>query len=128
MRTLKQFTKDPQGIILFLESLRKLLIGISIVVLSLTLIGLYFASRILGYLKNITGVNLAAFGVPDTFLAFVAIALVFGLFAAVPYIAFAILSTVPPLFPSFSSRPFIRCSCRPCLRPNFRPGFRPTGS
>jgi sec-independent protein translocase protein TatC len=104
MRTLKQITKDPQGVLLFLESLRKPLIGVGIVVFSLALIGLYFASGILRYLKKITGVQLAAYGVPDTFLAFLGIALVFGLFAAVPYIAFTILSAVPPLFPSFSRK------------------------
>lgn len=92
MDVLSQHTKNPQQVLLFLESLRKSLIRIGLVVFSLTLIGLYFASSIFQYLKRITGAQLAAFGVPDAFLAFVSAVVGLGIFAAMPYISFAILA------------------------------------
>jgi len=104
MDLLRQYTQNPQRVLLFLESLRRSLIRIGLVVFSLTLIGLYFSSSILRYLKRITGVQLAAFGVPDAFLAFISAAVGLGLFAAMPYISYAVLSAMPPLNPSFSRK------------------------
>ena len=104
MRLTDRYIKNPERVVLFLEGLRKSLIYIAIVVFSLTLSGLYFASNTLRYLKTSTGVQLAAFGVPDAFLAFVTTAVGLGLFAAMPYISFAILSAMVPLSPSFSRK------------------------
>ncbi|MBU2499681.1 MAG: twin-arginine translocase subunit TatC [Proteobacteria bacterium] len=104
MRISNQYIKNPERVILFLEAFRKSLIHIGILIFSLTLIGLYFASSTLRYLKTSTGVKLAAFGVPDAFLAFVTTAVGLGLFAAMPYISFSILSAMPLLSPSFSRK------------------------
>jgi len=104
MDFLRRYSENPEQFLLFLESLRRSLIRIGLVVFSLTLVGLYFASGMLRYLKQMTGVHLAAFGVPDAFLAFIGAAVGVGLFGAMPYVSYAALSSVPPLFPSFTRK------------------------
>ncbi len=77
---------------------------IGMVVLVCSIAGYYLAEPILRYLQQVTGVKLAAYGVPETLFTFLNIALACGVFAGMPYMLYALLSGVQPLFPSFSRR------------------------
>jgi sec-independent protein translocase protein TatC len=87
-----------------LKSLRRSFIRIGVLVLACSMVGYYLAEPILRRLSAITGVKLAAYGVPETLFTFLNLALAFGIFTSAPYILFALLSAVQPLFPAFSRR------------------------
>jgi sec-independent protein translocase protein TatC len=100
----KNFTMAPNRLLAFLDSLRKILIQSGIVVLISSIAGYFFSLQILVFLRARTGVTLAAFGIPETFLALLTIALATGLMAAVPFIFYRVLSELAFFFPSFSRR------------------------
>jgi sec-independent protein translocase protein TatC len=87
-----------------LKSLRRSFIRIAMLVLVCSVAGYYLAEPILRQLRDLTGVRLASYGVPETFFTFLTLALAIGVFASFPYILFAILAGIQPLFPSFSRR------------------------
>jgi sec-independent protein translocase protein TatC len=87
-----------------LDGLRRSFIRIGGVVVLLSVAGYYLADPILRYLRNLTKVNLAAFGIPETFFTFLVTAVAIGVFASFPYILYAVLSGIRPLFPTFSTR------------------------
>jgi sec-independent protein translocase protein TatC len=87
-----------------LKTLRRSFIRIGMVVLVCSIAGYYLAEPILRYLQQVTGVQLAAYGVPETLFTFLNIALACGVFAGMPYMLYALLSGVQPLFPSFTRR------------------------
>ena len=87
-----------------LESLRRVLIQSGIVILLFSIAGYFLSLRILVFLQARTGVQLAAFGIPETFLALLTLSLATGLIAGVPFIFYRILSELAFLFPSFSRR------------------------
>ncbi|MCU0559212.1 MAG: twin-arginine translocase subunit TatC [Desulfobacterales bacterium] len=87
-----------------LHSLRRSFIRIGAVVLAAAIAGFFLAEPILRSLQQRTGVTLAAYGIPETFFTFLNLALAFGVFVSMPYILFAVLSGVQPLFPALTRR------------------------
>ncbi len=87
-----------------LDGLRRACIRIGMVVLLLSIAGYYLADPVLRYLRELTKVNLAAFNIPEAFFTFLVTALAIGVFASFPYILYAVLSGIRPLFPAFSAR------------------------
>ncbi len=87
-----------------LQSLRTSFIRIGVVMLMFSIGGYFLAESILRLLQRLTGVRLAAFGIPETFFSFLTLGLAFGVFASMPYILYAILAGVQPLYPTFNRR------------------------
>jgi sec-independent protein translocase protein TatC len=94
----------PDRVFESLQALRRSFIRIGVVVLICSIAGYYLAEPILRHLQHTTGVTLAAYGVPETLFTFLNLALACGVFASMPYLLYALLSGVQPLFPSFSRR------------------------
>ena len=86
-----------------LKSLRTSLIRIGWVVVLLSIAGYYLAEPVLRYLRDLTAVKLAAFGIPETFFTLLVLALAIGVFLSFPYILYAVLAGIRPLFPAFSA-------------------------
>lgn len=97
-------TESPDRVFNSLQVLRRSFIRIGMVVLLCSIAGYYLAEPTLRHLQQVTGVKLAAYGVPETLFTFLNIALGFGVFASTPYLLYALLSGVQPLFPSFTRR------------------------
>lgn len=87
-----------------LQTLRRSFIRVGMLVLACSVAGYYLAEPILRHLRDLTGVKLAAYGIPETFFTFLTVALAVGVFASFPYILYSILAGIRPLFPAFSSR------------------------
>ena len=87
-----------------LQSLRTSFIRIGVVALIFSIGGYYLAESILRLLQRLTGVRLAAYGIPETFFSFLNLGLAFGVFASMPYILYAILDGVQPLYPTLNRR------------------------
>jgi len=104
MKIADGFGREPQRLFLFLESFRRSLIRIGLVVLFFSICGYYLSRPILRLVQNATGVKLVAYGVPETFFAFIVLALGIGVLASIPYILYAALAALPPLYPSFSRK------------------------
>jgi len=96
--------ENPDRVFNTLQVLRRSFIRIGMVVLVFSIAGYYVAEPILRYLQQATGVRLAAYGVPETLFTFLNIALACGVFAGMPYMLYALLSGLQPLFPSFTRR------------------------
>jgi sec-independent protein translocase protein TatC len=86
-----------------LDGLRRSSIRIGGVVLLFSIAGYYLAEPVLRHLAHRTGVELAAFGIPETFFTFLVLALAIGVFASFPYILYSVLSGIRQLFPAFSA-------------------------
>ena len=102
-----KLTRNPERILAFFESFRNSLVRIGIVVLVFSVCGYYVSEPILKYVQRITGVKLVAFGIPETFFAFLILALGVGIFVSIPYILYAVLAGLPPLFPAFTRKMMI---------------------
>jgi sec-independent protein translocase protein TatC len=87
-----------------LGSVRKILIQAGIVVLVFSIAGYFFSLRILEFLQMRTGVVLAAFGIPETFIALVTVSLATGMIAGIPFIFYQVLAELSSLYSSFSRR------------------------
>ncbi len=87
-----------------LAALRRSFIRIGAVVLVSAAAGYFLAEPMLRHLQQRTGVSLAAYGIPETFFTFLNLALAFGIFVSMPYILYAILAGVQPLFPALTRR------------------------
>ena len=87
-----------------LQALRRSFIRIGAVVLAAAIAGFFLAEPILRGLQQRTGVALAAYGIPETFFTFLNLALAFGVFVSMPYVLFAVLSGMQPLFPALTRR------------------------
>ncbi|UCF92549.1 MAG: twin-arginine translocase subunit TatC [Desulfobacterales bacterium] len=96
--------ENPNRLLALLDSLRTVLIQSGIVVLLFSIAGYFFSLRILVFLRARTGVKLAAFGVPEAFIALLTLSLATGLIAGVPFICYRILSELAFFFSSFSRR------------------------
>jgi sec-independent protein translocase protein TatC len=94
-------------VFLFLQSFRTSSIRMGALVLACSIAGYYLAEPILRHLSRVTGVTLAAYGIPETFFTFLNLALAFGIFVSMPYLLFTVLSGIQPLFPAFSRRMMI---------------------
>jgi sec-independent protein translocase protein TatC len=90
-----------------LQTLRRSFIHIGGVVLGFSIAGYYLAEPVLRHLRDMTGVKLAAYGIPETFFTFLTLALAIGVFASFPFILYAVLSGTQALFPAFS-KPMMR--------------------
>lgn len=107
MSAADKLSRPPQRVLSFFESLRKILIRIGIVVLGFSIAGYYASEPILKLVQGITGVTLVAYGVPETFFAFLLLALGTGTFVSIPYVLYAVLAELPQHFPAFTRRMMI---------------------
>ena len=103
-RSAEKIRENPAALVAFLESLRKSLIRIAVALLSCSIVGYVFAQPILKYFHNIVGVELAAYGIPEAFLALLNVAFAIGVFVCIPHIIYEILIAIPAALPSFSRR------------------------
>ena len=87
-----------------LQSLRRSFIRIGAVVVATAIGGYFLAEPILKHLQMRTGVTLAAYGIPETFFTLLNLALAFGVFISMPYILYAVLAGLQPLFPALTRR------------------------
>jgi len=87
-----------------LQSLRRSFIRVGMVVLVCSVAGYYLAEPILRQLRDLTGVKLAAYGIPETFFTFLTLALSVGVLGSFPYILYSILAGIQLLFSEFSTR------------------------
>jgi len=95
---------NSKRIVVLFDALRKVLIQSGIVIVLFAVVGYFFSLQILMFLRTRTGVMLAAFGIPETFIALLTLSLAAGLIAGVPFIFYRILSELAFLFTSFSRR------------------------
>jgi sec-independent protein translocase protein TatC len=95
--------EDGDPVYRSLKSLRTSCIRIGWIVVLFSVAGYYLAEPVLRYLRDLTAVKLAAFGIPETFFTLVVLALAIGVFASSPYILYAVLAGIRPLFPTFSA-------------------------
>lgn len=91
-----------EGLSPALEQMRTVAIRIAALTGALAVAGYYLAERVLVYLQRLSGAKLVAYGLPDSFLAFLMIALALGLMAAMPYTLYALLSAVHKFRPGFT--------------------------
>ncbi len=96
--------EKPDRVYNTLKTLRRSFIRVGVSVLVCSMAGYYLAEPILRHLQQVTGVQLAAYGVPETLFTFLNIALAVGVLASMPYLLYALLSAIQPLFPSFTRR------------------------
>ena len=111
----KPSTAPADAVYRTLHSLRRSFIRIAAVVLLSAIAGYFLAEPILRHLQGRTGVTLAAYGIPETFFTFLNLALAFGVFVSMPYILYAILAGVQPLFPALTGHP---CGLNPAVFQN----------
>jgi sec-independent protein translocase protein TatC len=104
MSSTENLEKNPNRVLVLFEALRKLLIQSVIVIGVFAIVGYFFSLQILEFLQMRTGVKLAAFGIPETFIALLGLSLAIGLIASVPFIFYRALTELAFLFPSFSRR------------------------
>jgi sec-independent protein translocase protein TatC len=86
------------GLLDYLEALRRPLLVLGLAAIALTAAGFRFAPAILIRLQQQTGVPLAAFGIPDIFLAYVYVATGIALLVLAPAVAYILLSRLARLF------------------------------
>ena len=103
-RSAERLRENPEALTAFLESLRKSLIRIAVALLGCSIVGYLFAQPILKYFHHIVGAELAAYGIPEAFLALLNVAFAVGVFVCIPLIIYEILAAIPAAFPSFSQR------------------------
>ncbi len=103
-RSAERLRQNPEALTGFLESLRKSLIRIAVAVLGCSVVGYLFAQPILKSFHSIVGAELAAYGIPEAFLALLNVAFAVGIFVCIPHIIYEILAALPAAFPSFSRR------------------------
>jgi sec-independent protein translocase protein TatC len=103
-RSAERLRKNPEALTAFLESFRRSLIRIAVAVLVSSIVGYLCARPILKYFHNIASVELAAYGIPEAFLALVNVAFAVGVFVCIPHIIYETLAALPAAFPSFSRR------------------------
>lgn len=102
-----KLSRNREGILSFFEYFRKALIRISIVVFVFSIFGYYAGRPILKYVQGVTGAELVAFGIPETFFAFLLLAFGIGIFASIPYILYTILEGLTLHFSNFNRKMMI---------------------
>jgi sec-independent protein translocase protein TatC len=107
MHDFHHYTRDPRKTLYFLESFRTALIRTGVMVAFFSIGGYLSAEPIIRFLQRLTGVKLVAYGLPETFFAFLTLALGAGLFASVPYLLYSILSPLPAVFATFRRRTMV---------------------
>jgi sec-independent protein translocase protein TatC len=104
LQSLRDTIENPDRIIAFLEVFRKALLQLGIVVLVFAVVGYGFAKTILNFLQKHTGVTLAFYGLSETFLALLNIALFSSLFITMPFLLFKVLAALRAVFASLSRK------------------------
>jgi sec-independent protein translocase protein TatC len=94
----------PERLTPLLESLRSTLLWVAAAAALFSVGGFYGARPVLGYLVALTRVELVAYGIPETFFAFLSLSLCVGVLGTVPLALYLVLAALPPLFPAFSRR------------------------
>jgi sec-independent protein translocase protein TatC len=90
-----------ERLIAFLEALRRGLTWTAALVVLFSCAAFGMARPVLAYLTARTGVELVAFGIPETFFAFLSLSLAIGLFGAAPALLLLLLRPLPTLYPQF---------------------------
>ena len=103
-RSAARLRENPEALTAFLQSLRKSLIRIAVALLGCSVVGYLFAQPILKHFHNVVGAELAAYGIPEAFLALLNVAFAVGVFVCIPLIIYEVLAAIPAAFPSFSRR------------------------
>jgi sec-independent protein translocase protein TatC len=89
---------------LYFEHIRRALIHIGIAIIMAS-IGIYpVVPSALRYLKALAHADLAAFGIPEAFLALIQLDLEIAVLICIPLIFCKMLAPIPQVFPSFSNR------------------------
>jgi sec-independent protein translocase protein TatC len=99
-----QFAINQAKLLTFLESFRTALVRTGVMTAVFSIGGYFTAGMIIRFLQRLTGVKLAAYGLPDAFFAFLKLALAVGLLATVPYLLYSILSHLPAKYPTLRRR------------------------
>jgi sec-independent protein translocase protein TatC len=107
MRPFGEYLENPDRIIFFLEDSRRSLIQVAAVVLFFFMAGYVFAKPILNYLQQHTGVNLAYYGLSETFFSLLNIAFFFSFFVTMPFLLLKILGALKAAFPTFTGKMMI---------------------
>lgn len=92
----------PQRLMPLLESLRRSLIWIGLAAALFAVGGFLAARPVLRYLVALTQVELVAFGIPETFFAFLSLSLALGLLGVMPLALYLLLASLPRVFSGFS--------------------------
>ena len=87
-----------------LESFRVALVRSGVLVAVFSIGGYLAAGMIIRFLQRLTGVRLVAYGLPDTFFAFLKLVLAVGLLATVPHLLYSILLPLPAKYPTLRRR------------------------
>jgi sec-independent protein translocase protein TatC len=108
MRTLiSDFVEHPDRLITFLAAFRKALIQVGVIVLFFGLAGYALAKPILSFLQRHTGVTLAYYGLSESLLSLLHIALFSSLFVSMPFLLFKVLASLRKSFTSLSRKTMI---------------------
>ena len=95
---------NPKRMLMVLEALRSAMIHTGLLALPFAAGGYLVAGPMIKYLHRTSGVALAAFGLPEAFLAYLTLAISIGVMISLPYLQFRILSVLPQIYPSVSAR------------------------
>ena len=95
---------DAERIMVYLEALRAAMVRSGLLICLCSLAAWPMAEGIVRRLLKGVDVDLVAFGLPESFFAFMALSLATGLFAAVPYVLYLLFCPLPNIFTGFSQR------------------------
>jgi sec-independent protein translocase protein TatC len=84
---------ERNRLLFFLAHLRKAILQILGVVLAASVGGYFFSQKVLLAFMHHTGVSLAYYGLPETFVTLLKIALFLGLFVSFPFVLFKLIQT-----------------------------------
>jgi len=104
MVTINRDPRQAQKLFLLLDNLRSAMIRTAIVLVLGSTAGWFSAHYVLDYLIQLVGVELVAFGLPDTFFATLSLSVAIGFFFTVPYLTFQLMAPLPNQFPAFSRK------------------------
>ncbi|MFZ0134043.1 MAG: twin-arginine translocase subunit TatC [Desulfobacterales bacterium] len=107
MNAMHPNAQNPQEVLSFLEALRSALIRTGVLVAVFSVGGYLAAEPIVRFLQRLTGVKLVAYGIPETFFAFLTLALGTGVFASIPFVLYSILAPLPGLFPTLRRKTMV---------------------
>jgi sec-independent protein translocase protein TatC len=95
---------DSKRMLIILEALRSAMIRTGLIALPFSALGYAVSDPVVKYLHQTTGVTLASFSLPEAFFAYLTLSFSIGVMASLPYLQFKILSVLPRMYPSVSSR------------------------
>jgi len=104
-RSAERLRQNPEALTAFLESLRKSLIRIAVALLGCSVVGYLFARPILEHFHTLVGAELAAYGIPEAFLALLNVAFAVGVFVCTPSSSTRSLQQYRLRFPPSAEKP-----------------------